>query len=81
MIHFPKLRPCLVRGKKALFHKWIESKYFVEPSLLIGGTIGGQICHNFALIEYPDGWVTICEPKDVKFLDNVFSEYSFDEVD
>lgn len=74
------IRPCLVNGKKALFHKWIESKYFVEPSLVIGGTIGGQICNNFAIVEYSNGAVSVCNPEDIKFLDDVFSEYYFEEV-
>lgn len=76
-----RIRPCLVNGKKALFHKWIESKYFVEPSPLVGGTIGGQICNNFAIVEYSDGSVSVCNPEDIKFLDDVFSEYSFREVE
>lgn len=81
MIYFPKLRPCLVNGEKALFHKWIESKYFVEPSPMVGGTIGGQVCNNFALIEYANGSVSVCKPENIVFLDDVFSEYYFGEVE
>lgn len=81
MIHFPKLRPCLVRGKKALFHQWIESKYFIEPSSLIGEIIGGQICINYAVVEYADGSLSVCKPENIVFLEDVFSEYSFYEVD
>lgn len=75
-----RLRPCLANGRKALFHKWIESKYVVEPSPLIGGTVGGQVCNNFAIVEYPNGAVSVCNPEDIVFLDDVFSEYNFEEV-
>ena len=80
MIEALRLRPCLANGRKALFHKWIESKYFVEPTLTVGGTIGGQVCNDFAIVEYSDGAVSVCKPEDIRFLDDVFSEYYFGEV-
>ncbi|MFL8888676.1 hypothetical protein [Helcococcus kunzii] len=76
-----RIRPCLVNGKKALFHKWIESKYFVEPSPMVGGTIGGQICNNFAIVEYDDGSVSVCKPENIVFLDMDMGRYKMSKVD
>lgn len=33
----PKYRPCIVKGKKALFHRWAEVRKIIPPSPMIGG--------------------------------------------
>lgn len=48
---------------------------------MVGGTLWGQICNNFDIVEYSDGAVSVCNPENIKFLDEVFSEYSFNEVE
>lgn len=71
------VRPCIVDGKKALFHKWIEQKWVVPPSPFIGGEPGGQISQNYALVEYEDGKCAFVNPLNVKFLDYSFKKYCF----
>jgi hypothetical protein len=53
-------RPCFVNGKKAMFHKWVES------SQQLGNY---SFRETFALVEYEDGTVKK-EPLDnIKFAD------------
>lgn len=77
-------RPCIVKGRKALFHRWEE-----KAELHIGGravrTIdvdvpSGYLKSTLAIIEYEDGNVTECYPYEVRFCDNKFAEYAFPEV-
>lgn len=72
-----ELRPCIVKNRKALFHKWNEKSHIVEPSPMIGGHVGGVIKHTVAIIEYEDGVVTECYPYEIKFTDNKFVEFYF----
>lgn len=67
-------RPCIVKGRKALFHCWED-----KSQLHIGGkalrTIdvdvpSGYIKTTVAIIEYEDGIVTECYPYEIKFCDN-----------
>ncbi len=71
-------RPCIVKGRKALFHRW-EDKSEIHNATL-RGTISGVIKGTLAIIEYEDGVVTECYPYEVKFCDNKFKEYAFTEV-
>ena len=77
-------RPCIVKGRKALFHRWEE-----KAELHIGGravrTIdvdvpSGYLKSMLAIIEYEDGNLTECYPYGVRFCDNKFAEYAFPEV-
>lgn len=72
-----ELRPCIVKDRKALFHKWIEISKIIEPSPMIGGHNGGLIKNTVAIIEYEDGIVTECYPYEVKFIDSKSQEYCF----
>ncbi len=36
-----ELRPCLINGKKALFHNWSNKSQIVDPSPFVGGHQGG----------------------------------------
>lgn len=65
----PELRPCLVKNKKAFFHKWVDFSGVVPPSIMVGGAPGGTISGTFALIEYEDGTLDKCHPAEMKFLD------------
>lgn len=73
-----ELRPCLVKGEKALFHKWNDVRQIVEPSNMIGGHGGGVISQTFGMVEMEDGTVKECYINDVKFTDNKINEYCFD---
>lgn len=64
-----ELRPCLVDGKRALWHEWTTRREIVPPSIMTGGHGGGQISATFALVEYEDGTVAEVYPSRVRFLD------------
>lgn len=70
-------RPCIADGKKALFHNWEQWSEIVPPSPMIGGHGGGVIQGEFAIVEYEDGTVGKVLPIKIKFVDNLFKEYSF----
>lgn len=65
-----KLRPCLVNGKKALFHTWSNKSQIVEPSPLMGGHNGGVLEYTVGIIEYEDGQVSECIPSYIKFINS-----------
>ena len=67
-----ELRPCIVGGVKALFHRWGEdSKLAVKL----------RCPATFALVEYETGDLGLVPLKRVRFLDSrkKFSEYDFGE--
>ena len=68
-------RPCLVAGRKALFHRWADRAELRAPSAL--GTPGGQLCQLFGIVEYEDGQVSEVYPNKIRFLDNKLAEYNF----
>lgn len=69
----PKLRPCMVDGEKALFHRWEDYATVLEPSPMVGGHPGGQLRETFAIVEMESGQVMEVKPTKVKFEDT--SEY------
>lgn len=66
---------------KALFHCWNHRSELVGESPLRGGYPAGQISGTFAIVEYEDGTVHEIEPKNIRFLDNLMSEYAFQEME
>ena len=62
------VRPCYAKGKKALFHKWVEHKYPVSK---------GQAAYTTGLIEYEDGSCDEIAPKQIKFCDNKILDFAF----
>lgn len=79
-----KLRPCHVRVKggtikRALFHGWDFISEVVEPSPMIGGHPGGTVTYTRAIVELESGHITTVMPESIKFLDNKFDEYCWDE--
>lgn len=75
-----QLRPCIVGGKKALFHCWEHYSNVVEASPLIGGAPVGTISCVYAIVEYENGHMMRVHPYNVKFCNPPHSEYSFEEV-
>ena len=71
-------RPCIVKGRKALFHRWEDKSEIRDATMR--GTISGVIKGTLAIIEYEDGVISECYPYEVKFCDNKFNEYAFTEV-
>jgi hypothetical protein len=74
-----ELRPCIVKGRKALFHKWSDKSNIVPPSPMIGGHDGGVLKLTVGIIEYEDGVITECYPYEIRFVDAKFTEYCFKE--
>lgn len=72
-----KLRPCLVKGKKHLFHCWDHRAWTVGESALRGGPAGGQCSMVLAVVEDEYGQVHEVYPRDVRFLDDQIKEYEF----
>lgn len=72
-----KLRPCLVKGKKHLFHCWDHRAWTVGESALRGGHAGGQCSMVLAVVEDEYGQVHEVYPRDVRFLDDQIKEYEF----
>lgn len=73
-----ELRPCIVNGKRALFHRWEQYSDVIGASPLVGGHSAGQISYVLAICEDEDGQVFRAKCCDVRFIDNKYSEYSFE---
>ena len=72
-------RPCLVDGKKALFHRWSDKSKVVEPSPMIGGAPGGTVRYTVAIVEMEDGQVIEVGPQLIKFIDRKIEGDIFNE--
>ncbi len=72
-----ELRPCMVKNRKALFHKWSDKSKIVGPSYMVGGHKGGVLKYTVGIIEYEDGVITECYPSEIHFSDSKFMEYCF----
>ena len=72
-----KLRPCLVKGKKHLFHCWYHRAWTVGESALRGGPSGGQCSLVMAVVEDEYGQVHEVYPREVRFLDDQMKNYYF----
>ena len=72
-----KVRPCLVSGKKALFHKWADKAEVLGESLLRGGHPAGQLWLVVGIVEYEDGCVREAMPNQIQFIDNPMEGYAW----
>ena len=66
---------------KALFHCWNHRSELYDDSPMIGGHPGGKVSGTFAIVEYEDGTVHEVEPQNIRFVDNVMSEYAFPQME
>lgn len=73
------MRPCLVKGKKCLFHRWVERRWTVGASPLRGGHPGGLCAVTMALVEDENGQIMEVYPLEVRFIDDLIQEYVFSE--
>lgn len=78
VIHTSEYRPCFVGDKKALFHRWNDISYIVEPSISIGGHGGGVVKHTLGMIEYEDGTIEEVAPRKIKFVAGMRQEYNLE---
>lgn len=74
-----ELRPCVVNGQKALFHRWMDISKVIPPSPMKGGHPGGTISEVFGIVEKEDGSVCECYPYKIRFVDEKIEEYAFME--
>lgn len=58
-------RLCIVRGKRALFHKWVHTKNLLGQEFEVG------------LVEYENGQIGETTPNSIKFCDAKLDEYCF----
>lgn len=61
-------RPCIVKGRKALFHRWEDRAWVYNPISI--GLIPGQFKETVGIVEYEDGTVHECYPGEIRFCDN-----------
>jgi len=65
-----KLRMCIVKNKKAFFHKWSDIRKIIDPSPMVGGQMGGVISFTVGIIEYEDdGTIHEAHPYEIRFID------------
>lgn len=74
-------RPCLVKKRRALFHRWEDRAETVGQSMLKGGPPAGQLWTVFGIVEYEDGTVEEVYPHEIKFIDGKFREYVWRDED
>lgn len=60
-----ELRPCFVKDKKALFHKWVHTENLLGQEFEVG------------IVEYENGQVEEVTSNNIKFCDNKLREYIF----
>lgn len=75
-----KLRPCIVKGNKALFHRWCDEANPIGESNLRGGHSAGQIWIVLGIVEYEDGSIHKAYPDEIRFVDNPHEEYSWQDT-
>lgn len=82
-VRFSEYRPCLVNGRKALFHRLADRVAVIGESALRGGHAAGQVWNVVAIVEYEDGTMHECYPYEMRFLDSagVFHGIAFEEAD
>lgn len=71
-------RPCVVDGRKALFHTWEHWSEIIPPSPMVGGHAGGVIQGGCGIVEYEDGQIEKVYPQQIRFTDNIFKDYCFE---
>lgn len=80
----PEYRPCLVEGRKALFHRWVDNARPVRRNYATEDDTENYQLHNVqALVEFEDGTVARVWPQYIQFIDihPKFMEYVWpDEV-
>lgn len=78
-VRFSEYRPCIVGGKKALFHRWTDKAQVVGESALRGGHSAGQLWVVVGIVEYEDGTIREVYPYEIRFVDHKLQEYCFYE--
>lgn len=58
-------RPCTVKEKRALFHKWVHTKNLLGQEFEVG------------IVEHENGQVEEVTPNNIKFCDDKLKKYCF----
>jgi hypothetical protein len=66
-------RPCMANGKKALFHRWVDT----EKAYLRRGGMMETVSIFYGLVEYEDGTMDKLNPENIIFKD---SKVKFEEA-
>lgn len=77
-------RPCLVNGRRAIFHCWSVMARCVPPKGMTEEETEERFQHTTtrALVEYEDGTMGRPWPSEVRFLDGgVFDKYDWDAME
>lgn len=69
------VRPCMAKGHRAAFHRWVEHSYVESPGVMIGSSNGGQVTYLTALVEFETGQVVEVRPEDIVFRDGIVNSY------
>ena len=66
-----ELRPCWVRDRKAVFHRWVETARPVKPKDMEDDENAEyyQLRNCHGLVEFEDGTVARVWPQDIQFAD------------
>lgn len=73
-----ELRPCVIHGKKHLFHCWYLRQDVVSESPLAGGYPAGQVSRLYGVVENEAGQIDLAPPLEIEFVDNKIENYCFD---
>lgn len=79
-INFGEYRPCIVGGRRELFHRWCDKARPALPKAITGD---GHIDDHFqlwdvhAIVEFEDGTVERVWPSNVKFIDRKFDQFEW----
>ncbi len=75
------LRPCTVDDRKGLFHGWYYYAEVFEPSISLGGHIGGPIATTLGMVEFENGEIQLIRPTSIRFIGSrrLMQEYCFEE--
>lgn len=76
-------RPCMVNGRRAMFHRWADSARPVTPRDLEEEEMYGpryQLYSVHGIVEFEDGTVQRVWPSDIRFIDGGdFADYVWPE--
>lgn len=77
-------RPCWVKGRRAIFHRWTDTARAIVPHGLpeIETDVRFQLWNVHGLVEYEDGTVERVWPQDIQFpKHSIFRDYDWDAME
>lgn len=77
-------RPCIVNGRRAMFHRWVDSARPVTPRGIEEDETSEryQLHSVHGIVEFEDGTVQRVWPSEIRFIDHSeFEAYAWPEED